>query len=92
MSSTLNILVMPAHLGWTVWAEDRADVYRFLGSLNEAIETAIDIAKLEKAELAVYGLDGRIRMRRSFIERTSEAPSFSQTRGENVEEASDRPN
>jgi len=68
--SSLNIFVMPAHLGWTVRAEDRADVYEFFGSLNQAIEAGIDIAKLEKAELAVYGLDGSLRMRRSFSERT----------------------
>lgn len=72
-----NICVAPAHLGWTIRAEDNAAVGKSFGSLNEAIEAATDIAKLERAELVVYGLDGRLRLRRSFCERTSEATSFS---------------
>ncbi|WP_420872248.1 DUF2188 domain-containing protein [Cupriavidus necator] len=79
---------MPAHLGWTVHAEDQADVYKFFGSLNEAIEVGIDIARLEKAELVVYGLDGRLRMRRSFDERTAEPL---RSRVERVEPASSKP-
>ncbi|WP_368671177.1 DUF2188 domain-containing protein [Cupriavidus sp. IK-TO18] len=62
---------MPAHLGWCVRAEDRPDVYEFCVSLNEAIEAGIGIAELERAELVVYGLDGRLRLRRSFNERAS---------------------
>lgn len=74
--SVLNIRVMPAHLGWSVLAEDQAQGCKLFGSLNEAIEAGTEMAKLEKAELVVYGLDGSLRMHRSFSEAPTEATSF----------------
>ena len=63
--------VVPRDGGWAVRRGGSGRVTRRYGTLLEAIDAELKLARKQKTELDLHGEDGLIRERRSFAENRS---------------------